>query len=98
MRKYLTIIAVLVLSSCSGIQNREGKMLDASSGYCQDMRVENPELYYDTCESTGGWKARDSKGYARSYKNESVTRGIAGAVLVEAADQGVDEALDAITK
>jgi hypothetical protein len=94
MQKAILIIAVLYLSACSSAQNTEGKILDASSGYCQDIRIENPELYYETCESTGGWKARDPKGYKRVHEEKSVASEIVGGII----EVATEEALNAITE
>ena len=101
MIKALLVVLSIFLVACSTASNKEGKILDASSDYCREIRIDSPELYYDICETTGGWEGRDPKGYAKAHEQQSFTDDfvddfVEGAVneAIEQSVKGVFDALD----
>ena len=90
MNKIVLLAALLSLSACGTVSNNEGRVLDASSKYCQDIRIKNPEMYYDMCESMASWQTRDSTEYDNTNKKKSVVEEI----VESAADEVLDAALN----
>lgn len=71
----------LTLSGCVGPSNTEGKMLDASSPYCETLRMEHPRDYVDVCESGSAWKQRAPNEYAHADELHDRDKGLDDVVI-----------------
>lgn len=83
-------LLVMALGGCaSSTQNTQGKMLDASAPYCQELRRDKPELYMDVCETMDGWRARDPRGFARRGEKDD-SEGFVGFMFGLAAEKTIE--------
>ncbi len=96
MTKTLLVALSVFLIACSTASNREGKIVDASSDYCREIRIDRPELYYDICETTGGWEDRDPKGYAKAHEQQSFTGDFVDDFVDGAIDEAVEQTVEGI--
>lgn len=91
---YLGLLSMIFLvSGCATTQNQEGKMLDASAPYCSELRKDDPNLYFDVCESGVGWRSRAPRDYEQADKadeDESLVSAVIGGVI----DGAIESLLD----
>lgn len=76
-----SMLVVFLVSSCASIQNFEGKIFDASSIYCRDLRANNPVKYVEECESIAAWEKRAPDEYKDSIRNRSFSEGVVDSVF-----------------